>query len=195
MSNFEFKKCGNIEGLYEVVAKVYRDSRGFNMENYNEKVFFDTGLTMRFVQDNYSVSSKYVLRGLHFQRKYQQGKLVRVIQGEVYDVVVDLREGSKTYGEWYGTILSSDMNNMLYVPEGFAHGFLVLSEMAAFSYKLTDFYHPEDEGGILWNDKRLGIEWPVSDYSLIITSERDNNHPCLEEILPLGKKVMMNSAI
>ena len=188
MSNFEFKKCGNIEGLYEVSIKVYSDARGFNMENYNEQAFFEAGLTMKFVQDNYSVSTKNVLRGLHFQRKYQQGKLVRVIKGEVFDVVVDLREGSKTYGEWYGVVLSDEKNNMLYVPEGFAHGFMVLSETAAFLYKLSDFYHPEDEDGIPWNDKEVGIEWPIEDYGKVITSDRDSNHPSFADTIPLKKK-------
>lgn len=188
MGNFEFKKCGNIDGLYEINIKVYKDPRGFNMENYNEESFFEEGLTMKFVQDNYSVSSKNVLRGLHFQRKYQQGKLVRVIKGEVFDAVVDLREGSKTYGAWYGVILSAEKNNMLYVPEGFAHGFLVLSETAEFLYKLSDFYHPEDEDGIPWNDATVGIDWPISDYSMVITSERDSNHPSFAETIPLKKK-------
>ena len=188
MGNFEFKKCGNIDGLYEISIKVYKDSRGFNMENYNEQAFFDAGLKMRFVQDNYSVSSKNVLRGLHFQRKYQQGKLVRVIKGEVFDAVVDLREGSNTYGAWYGTVLSAEQNNMLYVPEGFAHGFLVLSDTAEFLYKLSDFYHPEDEDGIPWNDETVGINWPVSDYSKVITSDRDSNHPSFLKTAPLKKK-------
>lgn len=188
MGNFNFKKCGEIEGLYEIVIKVYQDPRGFNMENYNEKAFFDAGLTMKFVQDNYSVSTKNVLRGLHFQRNYQQGKLVRVIRGEVFDAVVDLRENSKTYGSWYGVVLSAEMNNMLYVPEGFAHGFLVLSETAEFLYKLSDFYHPEDEDGIPWNDSTVGIEWPVEDYSKVITSERDSNHPSFVETIPLKRK-------
>lgn len=188
MGNFEFKKCGDIDGLYEINIKVYKDPRGFNMENYNEEAFLAEGLTMRFVQDNYSVSSKNVLRGLHFQRKYQQGKLVRVIRGEVFDAVVDLREGSKTYGAWYGVVLSAEKNNMLYVPEGFAHGFLVLSETAEFLYKLSDFYHPEDEDGIPWNDETVGIDWPISDYAMVITSDRDSNHPGFAETLPLKKK-------
>ncbi len=188
MGNFEFKKCGNIEGLYEINIKVYRDPRGFNMENYNEKTFFDEGLTMRFVQDNYSVSSKNVLRGMHFQRNYQQGKLVRVLKGQVFDAVVDMREGSKTYGVWYGLVLSAEKNNMLYVPEGFAHGFLVLSETAEFLYKLSDFYHPEDEDGIPWNDKTVGIDWPISDPAVVITSDRDSNHPSFIETQPLKAK-------
>ena len=173
MGNFEFKKCGDIDGLYEINIKVYKDPRGFNMENYNEEAFFAEGLTMRFVQDNYSVSSKNVLRGLHFQRKYQQGKLVRVIRGEVFDAVVDLREGSKTYGAWYGVVLSAEKNNMLYVPEGFAHGFVVLTDEAEFAYKCTDFYHPGDEGGVLWSDPEIGIDWPIPEGVEPILSKKD----------------------
>ena len=134
---------------------------------------------MRFVQDNRSYSGKGVLRGLHFQWKHPQGKLVSVLRGEVYDVVVDLREHSKTYGKWYGTGLSAANKRMLYVPEGFAHGFFVLSDTAEFSYKLSDFYHPEEEGGIPWDDETIGIDWPIPPDMHVIVSERDAGHPKL----------------
>ncbi len=179
---FKFTNCKGIEGLYLVEPVLFSDSRGYNFEAYNEKEFKDAGLEMRFVQDNRSFSSKGVLRGLHFQREYQQGKLVSVLQGVVFDVAVDLRQNSNTYGEWYGIILSAEKKNMLYVPEGFAHGFLVLSDVAEFSYKLSDFYHPEDESGIPWNDKSVGIKWPIEDLGMdVITSERDLSHPTLAD--------------
>lgn len=149
-----------IEGLVIIEPKVHGDERGYFMESYNQKDFAEHGLDMNFVQDNQSMSVKGVLRGLHFQKEYPQGKLVRVIRGTVFDVAVDLRENSKTYGEWYGIELSSENKKQFYVPEGFAHGFLVLSDEAEFCYKCTDFYHPGDEGGIAWNDPDIDIEWP-----------------------------------
>ena len=149
-----------IEGLYIIEPKVHGDSRGYFMESYNKKDFAEAGLDMDFVQDNQSMSVKGVLRGLHFQKEFPQGKLVRVIRGRVYDVAVDLRKESKTYGEWYGIELSAENNKQFYIPERFAHGFLVLSDEAEFCYKCTDFYHPGDEGGIAWNDPNIGIEWP-----------------------------------
>ena len=155
---FTFTKCP-IEGLYEIQPKVFGDSRGYFLETYSEKDFFEAGLKMKFVQDNQSKSSKYVLRGLHFQKNNPQGKLVRALEGQVYDVAVDLRCGSSTFGKYYGVILDSEKQNMFYIPEGFAHGFLVLSETATFAYKCTDFYHPEDEGGLMWNDSLVGIDW------------------------------------
>lgn len=173
---FQFLECLNIEGLYEVLPKLYEDERGYNFEAYNEKEFERAGLKMKFVQDNRSMSKKGVLRGMHFQKTYQQGKLVSVLRGEVFDAVIDLRENSGTYGKWYGTILSAEKKNMLYIPEGFAHGFLVLSNIAEFSYKLSNFYHPEDESGIPWNDKTVGIKWPIPEGMQIIVSERDKNH-------------------
>lgn len=191
MGKFEFKRCGNIEGLYEIQPYIFEDARGYNFEAYNEKDFEKAGLKMKFVQDNRSTSRKGVLRGLHFQKKYQQGKLVSVIQGEVFDVAVDIRFASKTFGKWFGVVLSAEKKNMLYVPEGFAHGFLVLSDMAEFSYKLSDFYHPEDESGILWNDEQLEIKWPVADDMQIITSERDSLHsPFSEEIALKPKEIL-----
>jgi dTDP-4-dehydrorhamnose 3,5-epimerase len=186
MGNFKFEKCLDIEGLYTVEPKIYSDERGYNLETYNPKDFKEAGLDMEFVQDNQSMSKQGVIRGLHFQKTYQQGKLVRVISGEVFDVAVDIREGSKTFGKWFGVVLSAKKKNMLYVPEGFAHGFLVLSEMAEFAYKLSDYYHPEDEGGILWNDKAIGIDWPIPNGMKIITSENDNNRP------PFSKEVALN---
>ncbi|WMJ89876.1 dTDP-4-dehydrorhamnose 3,5-epimerase [Anaerocolumna sp. MB42-C2] len=172
MGQFNFIKC-NIEGLYLIEPKCFGDSRGYFMETYNFQDFEAAGLTQVFVQDNQSKSRKGVLRGLHFQKKYPQGKLVRVIKGKVFDVAVDLRSGSKTYGKWYGEILSDENKRQLYVPVGFAHGFLVLSDEAEFAYKCTDFYHPEDEGGIIWNDPDLNITWPIEDDMDITISEKD----------------------
>ena len=149
-----------IEGLYVIEPAVHGDDRGYFMETYNQKDMKEFGLDMTFVQDNQPMSKKGVLRGLHFQTNYPQGKLVRVIKGKVFDVAVDLRKGSKTYGKWYGVILSEENKKQFYISEGFAHGFLVLSETAEFCYKVTDFYHPGDEGGLAWNDPSIGIEWP-----------------------------------
>jgi dTDP-4-dehydrorhamnose 3,5-epimerase len=150
----------SIEGLLSVQPKVFGDSRGYFVETYSERDFSAAGIGGRFVQDNQSKSSKGVLRGLHFQRTRPQGKLVRVISGEVFDVAVDLRAGSKSFGKWEGVILSGESQNQFFIPPGFAHGFLVLSDEAVFAYKCTDFYVPEDEGGIRWDDPRIGIEWP-----------------------------------
>ena len=183
MGNFTFNACG-IEGLYEVQPKIYRDERGYNMEAYAQKAFFEAGLKMVFVQMNCSLSKRGVLRGMH----YQQGKLVRVVRGEVFDAVVDLRDGSDTYGKWFGTVLTAEKQNMLYVPEGFAHGFLVLSDEAEFAYMLSDFYHPEDESGIPWNDADVGIDWPIEDDMEIIVSDRDNTHPSFAKTNPLLPK-------
>lgn len=149
-----------IEGLYVIEPMVHGDSRGYFMETYNQKDMNEAGLNMVFVQDNQSMSTKGVLRGLHFQKQYPQGKLVRVIQGAVFDVAVDLRSGSKTYGQWFGVELTEKNNKQFYIAEGFAHGFLVLSDVATFCYKVTDFYHPGDEGGLAWNDPLIGITWP-----------------------------------
>ena len=149
-----------IEGLYVIEPTVHGDSRGYFIETYNQNDLHEAGLDMVFVQDNESKSSKGVLRGLHFQKQFPQGKLVRVIEGRVFDVAVDLREGSETYGKWYGVELSDENKKQFYVSPGFAHGFLVLSDVARFCYKVTDFYHPGDEGGIAWNDPSIGVEWP-----------------------------------
>lgn len=149
-----------IEGLYVIEPTVHGDERGYFMETYNQNDMREAGLDMVFVQDNQSMSRKGVLRGLHFQKQYPQGKLVRVIRGRVFDVAVDLRRNSKTFGRWFGVELTAENNKQFYISEGFAHGFLVLSDEAEFCYKCTDYYHPGDEGGLTWNDPEIGIEWP-----------------------------------
>lgn len=174
----EFEKT-KIEGVLIIKPKVFGDNRGFFMETYNENDFKAQGLNYVFVQDNHSKSTKGVLRGLHFQKKHPQTKLVRVIRGEVFDVAVDLRKGSKTYGKWVGEVLSEDNKKMLLIPKGFAHGFVVLSDEAEFVYKCDDVYHPEDEGGIAYNDPEIGIDWPIKDNLLL--SEKDKKHPTLKE--------------
>lgn len=171
-----------IDGLVIINPSVFGDERGYFMETYNEEEFHEAGLTMKFVQDNESKSSKGVLRGLHFQRKFSQGKLVRVTQGEVFDVGVDLRLGSSTYGQWAGAILTEENKTMFYVPEGFAHGFLVLSEEAVFNYKCTNLYAPEYDGGIRWNDPEIGVEWPLEGIGEPLLSEKDTKLPFLSEI-------------
>ncbi len=150
----------NIKDLVIIEPTVHGDERGYFMETYNQNDMKKAGIDAVFVQDNQSMSTKGVLRGLHYQKQFPQAKLVRVIKGEVFDVAVDLRKDSETYGEWYGIRLSDENKKQFYVPAGFAHGFLVLSDEAEFCYKVTDFYHPGDEGGIAWNDPDLGIEWP-----------------------------------
>jgi dTDP-4-dehydrorhamnose 3,5-epimerase len=150
----------SIPGLSMIQPKVFGDARGYFFESYNERDLAQAGIEARFVQDNQSKSSRGVLRGLHFQKTRPQGKLVRVIFGEVFDVAVDLRSGSATFGKWEGLTLSGELQNQFYIPPGFAHGFLVLSEEAVFVYKCTEFYHPEDESGIRWDDPALGIAWP-----------------------------------
>ena len=159
MGQIKVSKC-SIEGLYVIEPAVHGDNRGYFMETYNQKDMQENGLNMVFVQDNQSMSVKGVLRGLHFQKQYPQGKLVRVIKGRVYDVAVDLRAGSETYGKWYGVELTEENKKQFYISEGFAHGFLVLSDTAEFCYKVTDFYHPGDEGGLAWNDPAIGIVRP-----------------------------------
>lgn len=159
MGQIKVTKCP-IEGLYIVEPTVHGDNRGYFMETYNRRDFAEAGLDMIFVQDNQSLSSKGVLRGLHFQKRHPQGKLVRVVKGTVFDVAVDVRSGSPTFGRWFGQILSEENKRQFYISEGFAHGFLVLSDVAEFCYKTTDFYQPDDEGGIAWNDPDIGINWP-----------------------------------
>ncbi len=159
MGQIKVSKCP-IEGLYIIEPTVHGDNRGYFMETYNQRDMQEAGLNMVFVQDNQSMSAKGVLRGLHFQKEFPQGKLVRVIKGAVYDVAVDLRKGSATYGQWYGVELTEENKKQFYVSEGFAHGYLVLSDVAEFCYKVTDFYHPGDEGGLAWNDPEVGIRWP-----------------------------------
>ncbi len=180
MGQFQFTKTG-IEGLVVVEPKVFGDNRGYFMETYNYNDFKAAGLDMVFVQDNQSKSKKGVLRGLHFQKKNPQGKLVRVVSGEVYDVAVDLRKGSDTYGKWYGVLLSAENKKQFYVPEGFAHGFVVMSETAEFVYKCTRFYDPSDEGGLMWNDPEIGIDWPVPENVELLLSEKDQHHQPLKD--------------
>ena len=166
MGQITVSKCP-IEGLYIIEPTVHGDNRGYFMETYNRKDMEEAGLNMVFVQDNQSMSTKGVLRGLHTQKKYPQGTLVRVIRGRVFDVAVDVRPGSETYGKWYGVELTEENKKQFYISEGFAHGFLVLSDVAEFCYKVTDFYHPEDEMGIAWNDPDIAVAWPevVGSYS------------------------------
>ena len=181
MGNFTSIPC-EIQGLYVIEPKVHGDARGYFMETYNQAAFSELGLNMTFVQDNQSYSRKGVLRGLHFQKQHPQGKLVRVIRGTVFDVAVDLRPDSGTYGKWHGVILSAENKCQFYIPEGFAHGFLVLSDEAEFCYKCTDFYHPEDEGGIRWDDPDLAIAWPVSEDIQVQISSKDGLLPYFCEI-------------
>lgn len=154
------KDLGGIKGLCLITPAVHGDNRGYFMETYNQRDMADAGLDINFVQDNQSMSVKGVIRGLHFQKQYPQTKLVRVIKGEVFDVAVDLRVGSETYGKWHGELLTEENKKQFLIPRGFAHGFLVLSETAEFCYKCDDFYHPNDEGGLAWNDPEIGIVWP-----------------------------------
>lgn len=165
--------------------KRHGDNRGFFLETYREDILKEAGITEIFVQDNHSRSKRGILRGLHYQLVQPQGKLVRVASGKVFDVAVDIRTGSPTFGQWYGTTLDEESMRMMYIPPGFAHGFLVLSDIADFIYKCTDYYHPQSEQGILWNDPAIGIEWPIKDVQL---SEKDCNNPVLkdqsEELLP-----------
>ncbi len=172
MGKIKVTPC-DIEGLYVIEPTVFPDERGYFFESYNKNDFRDAGLDMTFVQDNQSMSVKGVLRGLHYQKQYPQGKLVRAIRGTVYDVAVDLREGSKTCGRWYGVELSAENKKQFYIPEGFAHGFLVLTDEAEFAYKCTDFYHPGDEGGVIWNDPDIGIDWPIPEGMQLIISDKD----------------------
>ncbi|MGO5313063.1 dTDP-4-dehydrorhamnose 3,5-epimerase [Bilifractor sp. LCP19S3_H10] len=155
------ENAGGIKGLYVVEPTVFGDNRGYFMETYNYNDFAAAGIDCNFVQDNQSASKKGVLRGLHFQIHYPQDKLVRVIRGEVFDVAVDLREGSETYGKWFGVLLTEENKKQFFIPKNFAHGFIVLSDYAEFCYKVTDFYHPNDEGGLMWNDPDIAVKWPM----------------------------------
>ena len=181
MGKFSFQET-SIPGVYIIEPTVFGDERGYFMETYNYGEFKSAGLDMVFVQDNQSKSRRGVLRGLHFQRTKPQGKLVRVVSGEVFDVAVDLRRDSKTYGCWTGVTLSAENRRQFYVPRGFAHGFAVLSDEAEFVYKCDEFYHPEDEGGILYSDPDIGIKWPVLPETPFLLSEKDRNHPTLREL-------------
>lgn len=196
MGQIKVTKCP-IEGLYIIEPTIHGDERGYFMETYSRRDMEEAGLNMNFVQDNQSMSVKGVLRGLHFQKQYPQGKLVRAIKGRVFDVAVDLRSGSQTYGQWYGVELTEENKKQFYISEGFAHGFLVLSDTAEFCYKCTDFYHPGDEGGLAWNDPAIGIIWPeltgtyrgsassegyaLADGTPLNLSEKDQNWLCLDD--------------
>lgn len=180
MGKIKVTPC-DIEGLYVIEPTVFKDERGYFVETYNQNDMKEAGLDMVFVQDNQSMSVRGVLRGLHFQKQYPQGKLVRVVRGKVFDVAVDLRSDSKTYGQWFGVELSDENMKQFYIPEGFAHGFLVLSDVAEFCYKCTDFYHPGDEGGLLWNDKEIGVKWPLEEGVDLIISEKDKKWKGLSE--------------
>ncbi len=171
----------SVKDVLIIKPRVFTDQRGFFMETWQENRYRDIGLNSPFVQDNLSFSQKGTLRGLHFQIRHPQSKLVQVISGEIFDVAVDIRPGSPTFGKWAGVYLSGQTPTQLFVPEGFAHGFCVLSETAYFLYKCSDFYTPNDEGGILWSDPDLAIDWPIRDP---VVSDRDRNHPCLGECLP-----------
>ena len=171
----------DIEGLYVIEPTVFKDERGYFVETYNQNDMKEAGLDMVFVQDNQSMSTRGVLRGLHFQKQFPQGKLVRVVRGKVFDVAVDLRSDSKTYGKWFGVELSAENMKQFYIPEGFAHGFLVLSDEAEFCYKCTNFYHPGDEGGLAWNDPEIGVEWPLEEGVDLIISEKDQKWKGLKD--------------
>ena len=179
MGKITVETC-EIEGLKVITPTVFGDERGYFVETYNYNDYKEAGIDQVFVQDNQSSSVKNVLRGLHFQKNFPQGKLVRVLSGEVFDVAVDIRKGSPTFGKWFGVVLSDENKKQFYVSKGFAHGYLVLSERAVFSYKCTDFYHPEDEGGIRYDDPQIGIDWPISEDMQIILSEKDKHHEGLE---------------
>lgn len=184
--NFTFTKT-SIDGVIIVDMKSYGDARGYFMETYKRPDFVAGGIDVEFVQDNQSASTKGVLRGLHFQIEHPQAKLVRVVSGTVFDVAVDLREGSSTWGRWEGTVLSAENHRQFFIPRGFAHGFLVLSDFAEFCYKCDDVYHPNDEGGIMWNDPTIGIEWPplegdeAFDPARLVLSDKDMRHPLLAD--------------
>ena len=167
------KNVGGIEGLCVITPAVHGDNRGYFMEAYSQRDMEEAGIDIVFVQDNQSCSTKGVLRGLHFQKQFPQTKLVRAIKGSVFDVAVDLRSGSATYGKWYGVLLTEENKKQFLIPKGFAHGFLVLTDVAEFCYKCDDFWHPNDEGGLAWNDPAIGIEWPelVGEYKGSADSE------------------------
>ena len=178
IGNFTFFET-SIKGVYIIEPKKYGDNRGYFLETYKKKDFDEAGLVYDFIQDNQSKSKKGVLRGLHFQKTFPQAKLVRCIEGEVFDVCVDLRKDSPTYGKWEGVVLSAEKGNQFMIPRGFAHGFVVLSETATFCYKCDELYHPEDEGGIMWNDPDVDVKWPYTEEVLL--SEKDKVHPRLKE--------------
>ena len=178
MGKFTFEKT-KIKDVYVISPTVYGDNRGYFMETYNKAEFEQNGLNYEFIQDNQSSSRKGVLRGLHFQKTHPQAKLVRVLKGEVFDVAVDLRKNSETYGQWVGVLLSEENKKQFMIPRGFAHGFMVVSDYAEFAYKCDDLYHPEDEGGLMYNDPDINVEWPKCDS--VILSEKDQKHPSFKD--------------
>ncbi len=180
MKRFNFHET-EVDGVYIVESVKFEDDRGFFWESYNEKEFVNAGLDLKFIQDNESFSVNGVLRGLHFQKNHSQGKLVRCGQGEIFDVAVDLRNGSSTYGKAVTAYLTSENRLQLYIPAGFAHGFLVVSEDAQVIYKTSEFYHPEDEGGIMWNDPILDIKWPIERVDKLLVSEKDKKYQSLSD--------------
>lgn len=180
MGKFNFIKT-EIEGVFIIEPTAFGDDRGYFMETYQFNDFAAAGIDVKFVQDNQSMSKKGVLRGLHFQKEFAQSKLVRVIKGEVFDVAVDLREGSATFGKYVGVLLSAENRRQFFIPKNFAHGFLVLSDEAEFVYKVDDFYHPNDEGGLMWNDPDIAIEWPIEEGMEIILSEKDKVNPLFRD--------------
>lgn len=188
MGKLRITPCEPIEGLYIIEPQVFGDERGYFFESYNERDMHEAGLDLRFVQDNESMSQQGVLRGLHYQIRHPQGKIVRALQGRVFDVVVDIREGSKTFGRWFGVELNDENHRQLYISPGFAHGYLTLSKKAVFAYKVTDFYHPEDEGGLLWNDPDIGIHWPevdglhLTDGTPLLINVRDQKWPGIADL-------------
>lgn len=182
MGKITVTTCG-IEGLKVIEPQVFGDSRGYFMETYNYNDFKEAGIDVQFVQDNQSMSAKGVLRGLHFQINYPQDKLVRVVSGAVFDVAVDLREGSETFGQWYGVLLSAENKKQFFVPKGFAHGFVVLSDTAEFAYKCSDFYHPNDEGGLKWDDPDIGIIWPIPADMELLLSDKDQKWGGIKEYI------------
>ncbi|MCI8333540.1 MAG: dTDP-4-dehydrorhamnose 3,5-epimerase [Lachnospiraceae bacterium] len=181
MGKIQVETCP-IEGLKIITPTVFGDKRGYFMETYNYNDFKEAGIDMEFVQDNQSASKRGVLRGLHFQNCHPQAKIVRVVSGEVFDVAVDLRKDSATYGQWYGVVLSAENKKQFFIPKNFAHGFLVLSEYAEFAYKCTDFYHANDEGGIAWNDTDIGVDWPIPEGMELIISEKDQKWGGIKEL-------------
>ncbi|MBO5083146.1 MAG: dTDP-4-dehydrorhamnose 3,5-epimerase [Lachnospiraceae bacterium] len=181
MGKFQVENC-EIEGLKVITPTVFGDERGYFMETYQYEDFKAAGIDVTFVQDNQSASKKGVLRGLHFQINFPQDKLVRVISGEVFDVAVDLREGSSTYGQWHGELLSAENKKQFFIPKGFAHGFLVLSDYAEFCYKCTDYYHANDEGGLLWSDPEIGVKWPIPEGMELTISDKDKKWGSIKDL-------------
>ena len=182
MGKITVETC-HIEGLKVITPTVFGDARGYFMETYNFNDFKEAGIPLEFVQDNQSSSSKGVLRGLHFQINYPQDKLVRVVRGTVWDVAVDIREGSPTFGQWFGVELSEENKKQFFIPKNFAHGFVVLSDTAEFCYKCSDFYHPNDEGGLMWNDPDIGIDWPIPDDMELNLSDKDRKWGSFREFV------------